>query len=304
MKIVVTGSSGYLGSALVKKLREGLHDVVGIDILASNETTTCCSITDKTLIEKALRGTDVIIHTAALHKPHINAYSKRAFIDVNVIGTQNLLESAIKHKIKSFIYTSTTSVFGHALSPKNNASAIWVNEDLIPIPKNIYGVTKLAAENLCQLAYQEEGLNCIILKTSRFFQKEHDIKQLTPHFSQDNIQTIEYLYRRAHVADIVTAHEKAIEHASEFGFDQFIITATTPFQASDCPDLTLNAPAILEKYYPSYKEIFDKIGWQMLPSLSRVYDNTKARECLEWEPKYNFSEALKRAHAISLLNNK
>lgn len=294
MKIVITGSSGYLGRALVKKYRKQQHEVIGIDILESNETTVVGSITDKSLIEKELRGADAIIHSTALQKPHINTHAKQQFIDVNVTGTQTLLESAIKYKIKSFIYTSTTSVFGHALSPTNGKPTVWVNEDLKPIPKNIYGVTKTTAENLCQLAHQEYSLNVIILRTSRFFPKEIDKKNIIPGFSEDNIQAIEYLYRRVNILDAVTAHEQAIERAPEIGFDKFIITATTPFQESDCAELILNAPTTLKKHYPSYKEIFDKMGWKMFSSLSRVYDNKKAREHLGWWPQYNFSEALEK----------
>ncbi len=294
MKIIVTGSSGYLGNALVKKLKEQ-HEVIGIDILASSETMVIGSITDKQLIEKAFRGSDVIIHSAALHKPQMSTHSKQQFIDVNVLGTQNLLESAIRHKVKSFIFTSSTSTFGNALSSGDKKSAVWVNEDLRPVPKNIYGVTKCAAENLCQIAHQESGLNCIILKTSRFFAKEKVMKHAIPGFSEENIQAIEYLYRRANISDIVTAHLQAMERASEIGFDQFIITATTPFQESDCAELVLDAPATLEKYYPSYKEIFAKLGWKMFPSLSRVYANRKARERLGWEPKHSFSEIIENA---------
>jgi len=291
MRIIVTGSSGYLGSNLVRTFRAQQHDVVGIDILESNETTVVGSITDKYLMEKVLRGADTIIHSAALHKLHLNTHSKQQFIDVNITGTQNLLESALKHKVKSFIYTSSTSTFGHALSPGDQKPAVWVNENLRPIPKNIYGVTKIAAENLCKLAHQESGLSCIILKTSRFFAEENDMKNIIPGYSWENIRAIEYLYRRAHIKDIVTAHLLAIQLAPEIGFDKFIITATTPFKESDCAQLISNAPAVLEKYYPSYKQFFDKMSWKMLPNLTRVYDNKKAREHLGWDPKYNFSDA-------------
>ncbi|HLX52471.1 MAG TPA: NAD(P)-dependent oxidoreductase [Aquella sp.] len=291
MRIIVTGSSGYLGSNLVKTLRTQHHDVVGIDVLESNETSVVGSITDKYLMEKVLSGADTIIHSAALHKLHLHTHSTQQFIDVNIIGTQNLLEAAVKHKVKSFIYTSSTSTFGHALYPGNQKPAVWVNENLRPIPKNIYGVTKIAAENLCQLAHQESGLSCIILKTSRFFAEENDMKNIIPGYSWENIKAIEYLYRRAHISDIVTAHILAIRCASEIGFDKFIITATTPFTESDCADLILDAPAVLEKYYPSYKQYFDKMGWRMFTNLTRVYDNKKAREHLGWCPKYNFSEA-------------
>ncbi|SRR5579883_32696 len=292
MRIVITGSSGYLGKALVKHFREQRYDVIGIDIVESNETTIVGSVTDRNLIEKVITGSDIVIHSAALHKPHINTHSKQQFIDVNITGTQNLLETAIKNKIKSFIFTSTTSVFGHALSPGDEEPAVWINENLSPIPKNIYGVTKFAGENLCQLAHQETGLNIIILRTSRFFPKEKDINNMISGFSEENIKVIEYLHRRVNIADVVTAHEQALERASDIGFDKFIITATTPFKESDCAELIWNAPATLKKYYPAYKEIFDKMGWKMFPSLSRVYDNKKAREFLGWNPKYNFSDIL------------
>lgn len=223
MRIIITGSSGYLGKALVKKFNQH-HDVIGIDISESHETTVLGSITDKNLIEKKFIGADAIIHTAALHKPQIITHSKQQFIDVNVTGTQNLLEIAIKYKIKTFIYTSTTSLFGSALSPADGKHTVWVNEELIPVPKNIYGVTKIAAENLCQLAHQECDLNIIILRTSRFFPKDCDIKNITHEFSEENIQAIEYLHRRVNILDAVNAHEKAIERASEIGFDKFIVS--------------------------------------------------------------------------------
>lgn len=290
MRIMVTGSSGYLGKALVNRLGELKQEVTGIDVVEANETTLVGSITNKALLEKLSGNFDIIIHTAGLHYPHLNTHSKYQFIDVNVTGTQILLDFAKSRQVKSFIFTSTTSTFGHALHPSGKEPAVWVNEDLRPIPKNIYGLTKIAAENLCQLAHQETGLNCIILRTSRFFQ--NDLNHAIPGFSQANITAIEYLYRRAHLSDIVSAHIKAIERAPAIGFDQFILAATTPFQKSDCAELSLNAPATLERYYPSYKNFFSRMGWQMLPSLNRVYDNQKAREGLGWIPQYNFNTVL------------
>lgn len=301
MKVVITGSSGYLGKALAKRFKEQQHDVVGIDVLESNETTVVGSITDKNLTGQVFKGADVIIHSAALQKPQINSYSKQQFIDVNIAGTENLLESAVKYKVKSFIYTSTTSVFGHALSPPVGHPAVWVDEDLVPIPKNIYGLTKIAAENLCQLAHQEHGLNIVILRTSRFFAKENDPKELILGFCEENIRAIEYLYRRVHISDAVSAHERAIEHAPKIGFDKFIITATTPFKKSDCADLISNVPNTLKRYHPSYQEIFHKMGWKMFQKLSRVYDNKKAREHLRWHPKYSFNSVLKELAESTLI---
>jgi UDP-glucose 4-epimerase len=83
------------------------------------------------------------------NKPHLATHRPQEFIDTNLSGTLNLLEEAVKADIESFVFTSTTSVFGAALTPPAGAPAAWVTEDVRPIPKNIYGVTKVAAEDLC-----------------------------------------------------------------------------------------------------------------------------------------------------------
>ena len=293
MKIVITGSSGHLGEALVRRFLERGANVVGIDVLPSPQTHVVGSILDRSLVDQLLKSADVVLHAATLHKPHVATHSKQQFIDVNVTGTQILLDAAVKHRVGTFIFTSTTSTFGQAMSPSRD-EAVWVTEDLVPVPKNIYGVTKIAAEDLCQLASQEHGLPCIVLKTSRFFPEEDDMSHAMPEFSQDNLKAIEFLNRRVDIEDVVSAHERAIERATEIRFDKFIITATTPFTPKDCRDLLKDAPAVLKNYYPDYEDIFAHRGWKMFSKLGRVYVNRHAREKLGWEPKYNFGEILRR----------
>jgi UDP-glucose 4-epimerase len=88
---------------------------------------------------------------ATLHKPHVATHSRQAFVDVNISGTLNLLEEAAAADVAAFVYSSTTSVFGDALVPPRGEPAAWVTESVTPVPKNIYGVTKAATEDLCQL---------------------------------------------------------------------------------------------------------------------------------------------------------
>jgi UDP-glucose 4-epimerase len=145
MKVLVTGSAGHLGEALVRTLTDLKHEVVGVDILPSPFTTDVCSISDRPCVKRCISGADAVLHTATLHKPHIVTHSRRDFIETNVIGTLNLLEEAIAAGVKSFVFTSTTSVFGDALMPPPGAPAAWVTEEVTPVPRNIYGVTKAAA---------------------------------------------------------------------------------------------------------------------------------------------------------------
>ncbi|WP_200815721.1 NAD-dependent epimerase/dehydratase family protein [Pedobacter africanus] len=148
MKVLVTGSAGHLGEALVRTLRNRGDEVIGVDIQASPFTTHKGSIENAAFVKRISNGVDVIFHTATLHKPHVATHSEQDFIDTNITGTLNLLQAAIANGIKKFIFTSTTSVFGDALVPPPGMPAAWINEEVKTVPKNIYGVTKTAAEDL------------------------------------------------------------------------------------------------------------------------------------------------------------
>jgi UDP-glucose 4-epimerase len=292
MRILVTGSSGHLGEAIVRTLQKRKADYVAIDIKPSEYTSHPGSILDKEFIKKCMVGIDAVIHTATLHKPHVATHSNQEFIDTNLAGTLNLLEQATKQSIKAFVYTSTTSTFGDMLTPEKTEPAIWVTEETRAIPKNIYGVTKTAAEDLCQLFYRNYNLNCIILKASRFFPEEDDNKVIRELYEDENIKANELLYRRVDVEDVVKAHLLAIEKAAEIGFSRYIISATSPFSQSDLILLHTNAPGVVSKIFPEFKEIYDSKGWKMFPEIDRVYVNEKARTELGWAPKYDFRSAL------------
>ncbi len=156
MKVLVTGSAGHLGEALVRTLRDLQYEVEGLDILDSPFVTQVGSICDRAYVRRCMRGVQAVFHAATLHKPHVATHSRQDFVDTNVSGTLNLLEEAVAADVGSFIYTSTTSVFGEALVPPPGAPAAWITEDITPVPKNIYGVTKAAAEDLCELFHRNQ----------------------------------------------------------------------------------------------------------------------------------------------------
>jgi UDP-glucose 4-epimerase len=140
MKILVTGSAGHLGEALMRTFRNRNIDAIGLDIAASPFTHEVGSIADRAFVARAMNGIDAVLHTATLHKPHVLTHTRQDFVDTNISGTLNLLEEAVAQHVKSFVFTSTTSVFGDAMAPLAGQPAVWVTEDLKPRPKNIYGV--------------------------------------------------------------------------------------------------------------------------------------------------------------------
>ena len=294
MRVLVTGSSGHLGEALALILRDLGHEVVGLDMLQGPFTSHVGSVADRSWVKRCMTGVQTVFHAATLHKPHVATHSRQDFVDTNITGTLNLLEEAVTTGVESFVYTSTTSVFGDALVPPAGAPAAWVTEEVRPIPKNIYGVTKAAAEDLCQVFHRNKGLACIVLRTSRFFPEEDDNKRVRESYSDDNVKVNEYLHRRVEIADVVSAHLLASKHASAIGFRKYIVSATSPFQPDDLTELHVDAPRVVRQHVPDYEAEYERRGWKMFPRIGRVYVNERARNELGWQPQYDFAFLINR----------
>jgi nucleoside-diphosphate-sugar epimerase len=295
--VLVTGSSGHLGEALVRTLRAQRREAIGLDILPGAFTHLVGSITDRDFVRRCMTGIGAVLHAATLHKPHVATHSRQDFVDVNITGTLNLLEEAVAAGVTAFIYTSTTSVFGDALVPPSGEPAAWVTEDVTPVPKNIYGVTKAAAEDLCQLFARNHSLRTIVLCTSRFFPEVDDDRAVRETYADANAKANEFLYRRVDIEDVVSAHLLAAHRAPSAAFDKYIISATTPFSRDDVADLRGSAPEVVRRHVPEYPAEYQRRGWKMIPGIDRVYVNDKARAELGWQPRHDFRALMARLKA-------
>jgi nucleoside-diphosphate-sugar epimerase len=291
---LVTGSSGHLGEALVRTLKERGREVVGIDHRPGAFTDRLGSITDRDFVRGYMGSVRAVLHAATLHKPHVATHSRQDFVDVNITGTLNLLEEAARAKVAAFVYTSTTSVFGDALVPPPGEPAAWVTEDVTPVPKNIYGVTKAAAEDLCQLFARNHALPAIVLRTSRFFPEEDDKAAVRMAFDDANAKANEFLYRRVDIEDVVDAHLLAAAQAPSARFAKYIISATTPFTREDVAELRSQAPQVVRRHVPDYEAEYERRGWTMIGGIDRVYVNDKARTELGWRPRHDFRSLMAR----------
>jgi UDP-glucose 4-epimerase len=295
MKILVTGSAGHLGEGLMRTLRAaGKHEVVGVDVAASDWTDVVGSIADRDLVRRCMAGAGAVLHAATLHKPHVATHPRQDFVDTNITGTLHLLEEAVAAGVRSFVFTSTTSVYGHALTPPVGQPAAWITEDVVPVAKNIYGVTKLAAEGLCELFQRNQGLPCVVLRTSRFFPEADDHAGQRDAYADANLKANEFLYRRVDLEDVVDAHLLAIERAPAIGFGRYIISATTPFTRDDLQALRDDAPAVVARRVPGFEAGYARLGWRLPAGIERVYVNARARDELGWRPRHDFASAVER----------
>jgi UDP-glucose 4-epimerase len=295
--VLVTGSAGHLGEALMRTLPPAGHRAIGLDIKPSPFTQRVGSIVDRGFVKSCMHGVDVVLHAATLHKPHVATHSRQDFVNTNVTGTLNLLEEAAAARVGAFVFTSTTSVYGRALTTSADGPAVWITEDVVPIPRNIYGVTKAAAENLCELFHRDHGLPCVVLRTSRFFPEADDRRETREAYADTNVKVNEFLYRRADIDDIVAAHLLALERTPSLGFGRYIISASTPFTPDDLHELRRDAPAVVRRHVPRYEELYAARGWKMFPSIDRVYINERARRELGWRPHHDFAHLVERLRA-------
>jgi UDP-glucose 4-epimerase len=293
MTILVAGSAGHLGEGLMRTFRESGQPAVGADIKPSPYTDHVGSISDREFVREIFRdGIRAVIHTAALHKPHVVTHSHQEFIDTNLSGTLALLEAASAAKVHCFVFTSTTSAFGSALTPGKGQPARWITEDVSPVPKNIYGATKLGAEHLCEMFAHKRRLPMVILRTSRFFLQEDDSPAIRSRFSLENGYVNELLFRRVDLEDAVQAHLIALERAAQLQFGRFIISAPTPFTPDDLRALRDNPWAVVKRRFPQAGALFAERGWSMFDDIDRVYVSGQAIARLGWRPRWDFGRAV------------
>ncbi|MEM7780837.1 MAG: NAD(P)-dependent oxidoreductase [Pseudomonadota bacterium] len=274
MKILLTGSSGRIGRAIYGALA-GEHEVIGIDRNVFSTSAAIGDFTDTEILNPSLYGADAVIHTAGPHAPHVGLVPDAEFERINVEATQTLFDLARAAGVKRFVYTSTTALYGNAITP---GKCTWVTEGTPPAPKSIYHRTKLAAEALLEEA-ATPAMSVRVMRMSRCFPEPAPAMALYR------------MHRGIDARDVASGHALALTHQGE-AFERFILSHPTPFKPDDCAALADDAPAVIAKYAPELTRAFAERGWPLPQGIDRIYDASAAIEQLGWRPRCDWREVL------------
>lgn len=276
MKIAVTGTSGRIGRAVHFSLCHE-HEVVGIDRSVSSVTTHLGEIDNYKLLTKAFKGASAVVHTAALHAPHVGVYEDSEFYRINIEGTRTVIQVAIDCGVQCLVFTSTTALYGHASQQSDRAA--WIDEATNPQPKSIYHRTKLEAEQLLESA-ASENLKVTTLRMSRCFPEPAPTMAMYR------------LHRGVDARDVAEGHRLALEKPGE-NYRMFILSGATPFTQNDCYELKHTPELVLHRKCKSICDLFALRGWKLPGSIDRVYDSSLAQQVLAWKPSYGFEEIVR-----------
>ncbi len=291
LNVLITGSSGLIGSALCKDLTANGHTVVGYD-RANHENKLENyffeegDLRDFPRLASVLKRykIDSIIHCGGISHSKVGEDSPYSLVQINMTGTLNIFEAAKLFEVKKVIYLSSGAVYG-----KNQL--VNTSEDGPLTPTSIYGVSKLTGEQIASVYYEKNGIECISLRFAFVYGPgrkmpdpikdllEKAVKGIDINLEKGSDQKIEYIY----IKDAVRAIKKALESS---GIANKIINVGSGLNTS-----MKEVIEVIKKLYPQVKiEVgpgdlgYDTIG---------AFDCTKAERELGFKIEYSIEDGIR-----------
>lgn len=306
MKILVTGGAGFIGSNFVQYWLKShpTDQIVNVDKLTyagnienletvktnPNYSFIRADICDSSAVDQAMNGVDIVVHFAAESHVDRSIQDSDPFVQTNVLGTQVLLKSALKHSVKRFHHISTDEVFG-ALELNSDAK---FNEQTPYDPRSPYSATKAASDHLVRAFYHTYGLPITISNCSNNFGPYHFPEKLIPltitnlmegkkvPIYGDGLYVRDWLYVEDHCEAI-----DAIVQKGTVG-ETYCVGSMT----QDVPNIEIvkKICSLMGKDFASSTEqVADRPGHDRRYAI----DFTKITRELGWTPKHSFDDALR-----------
>lgn len=304
MKLLITGGAGFIGSHVVLDALKKGYAVVNLDALtyASNLENLKAvennknykfikgDIFDKAFLETLFKteNFDAVIHLAAETHVDFSISNPSIFIETNVLGTQNLLEMALKNKIKKFVHVSTDEVYGEL---NFEAAAFTENHNLKP--NSPYSASKASSDLLVRSYYKTFGLNTCITRCSNNYGPHQDASKLLPKVILNALkeQKIPIYGKGKNIRDwlFVEDHSKAILTVLEKGIPGEIYNIGGDNEQSNI-EIVRKILNILGKSESLIKFVPDRLGHDFRYAINAK----KIKKELGWNPSQDFDKNLKK----------
>ena len=301
MRILVTGGAGFIGSHICEKyVKEGytvlcLDNFMTGDLKNIRHLLDCKNfklikgdILDKELLNNIIRDIDVIFHLAAQVHVDRSYVEPQLTYQINVMGTQNILEAAKMHDVKKVLHASSSEVYGSALH-------VPINEDHPLNAPHPYGASKIAADRMCHAYKQTYSMNISILRPFNIFgPRQRDLgyggvisiftrrimRGMPPVVFGNGSQTRDYTY----IEDAIQAYDLVFKYDSDI---------TGPINFGGGKEISILDLANMIIQLCNANEIKPVHIDPRIGEVNRlIADASKAKEILGWEPKYGFKEGL------------
>ena len=284
--VLVTGGAGTLGRAVAQPLLERGFRVRSVDVrpiggVSADVETSLVDLRDSAAVEAVMAGVTTVIHAAAWHGVHLRDHPARDFWELNVDATFNVYEAALAAGVRAVVLCSTMGVYGESRRPGPDGPAVRVHEDLPLQPGDVYGASKVVAEELSRY-YARRGIAGACLRFGMFVPEP---------FLHAGIR---FLYGGVDERDVAEAVMRAVELTIDGGqhLGAFNVESPLPFDAGDGVGLRADPLAVISRHWPDAPGLLAGAGIEPWGAINEVYEIDKARDELGWHPRYGFDAFL------------
>jgi len=285
VRVLVTGSTGTLGTAVGPLLSSAGHEPILIDVRSPaepNDRFVHADVRDMGQLGQVMHGVDYVIHTAAIHGIHLRDHTARDFFELNIAGTFNVWEAAREAGVRGVVFSSTMGVYGASSQPASDDAVVRVDEELPCQPRDVYGYTKVVGEEMCRLYGRQYGIPSIALRFGMFVPE--------PMFRYG----IRLLYGGVDTDDVARAALAALDALIErrLTWDAFNIHSHLPFTQADATGLRRDPLSVLDRHYPGAGKLLRERGVDRLQPIHSWYPVSRIEHALGFRPQCNFEQWL------------